>query len=187
MFPFVKSVKRDSCVMTKKSERQRVKTGSAATREGKPSSLKMDRSLVEAAIKIAGSNHALAERLGVGDAGPSRWGKSRPLPRHLRRLLQIYVQGIVSPEPPALSPPPGGGGGGSGGADSVYDQPDQPATYLLTKMHGQLMKLKKEGKLDVLQKVSAMLDLIAPIEGGNEFRWLAEEAKAGPRAEESKA
>ena len=67
-----------------------------------------ERELVEEAIRIARTQRALARHFRVSQSAISEWGRTRPIPRHVKRLLEEFVGLKVSAqqeEGKALGPP----------------------------------------------------------------------------------
>jgi hypothetical protein len=58
---------------------------------------KEDADLAVAAKKVAGGPAALAAIFGVTAPAASEWGRTRPIPRHLKPRLRDYVQSSRSP------------------------------------------------------------------------------------------
>ena len=50
-----------------------------------------DRELVKEAIRRAGTQKTLAEHFRVSQSAISEWGRTRPIPRHVKRLLEEFV------------------------------------------------------------------------------------------------
>jgi len=50
-----------------------------------------ERELVKEAIRRARTQKALAGQFGVSQSAISEWGRTRPIPRHVKRLLEEFV------------------------------------------------------------------------------------------------
>src|SRR5215470_8055867 len=59
---------------------------------------KEDKELAEAAKKRAGGPGALAKMFGVTPPAASEWGRTRPIPRHLRPRLETFIGSTIVPE-----------------------------------------------------------------------------------------
>ena len=57
-----------------------------------------DRELVAEGIKRAGGQKALAAIFGVAQSAISEWGRTRPIPRHVRPRLEEYLRNIEAPK-----------------------------------------------------------------------------------------
>ena len=53
---------------------------------------KLDKELKEAAVRKAGGASILAGLLGVTPGAVSQWGRSRPIPRHVKPRLEDYLR-----------------------------------------------------------------------------------------------
>jgi hypothetical protein len=56
-----------------------------------------DRELVTEAIRKAGGQKPLAAIFGVAQSAISEWGRTRPIPRHVRPRLEEYLRNIEAP------------------------------------------------------------------------------------------
>ncbi len=58
-----------------------------------------DRELVTEAIRKAGGQKTLAATFGVSQSAISEWGRTRPIPRHVRPRLEDYLREIEALDP----------------------------------------------------------------------------------------
>jgi hypothetical protein len=50
-----------------------------------------ERELVKEAIRRAGTQQALAEHFRISQSAISEWGRTRPIPRHVKRSLEEFI------------------------------------------------------------------------------------------------
>src|SRR5262245_58463357 len=73
-------------------------------RPGKPP-LGRDRQLVLEAVQRAGGQKALAKMFGVAQSAISEWGRTRPIPRHVKPRLEDYLKPIPAAVSEQTLPP----------------------------------------------------------------------------------
>jgi len=66
-----------------------------------------ERELVEEAIRRARTQRALAGHFRVSQSAISEWGRTRPIPRHVKRLLEEFVEFKASAQQEAEGKTPG--------------------------------------------------------------------------------
>jgi hypothetical protein len=66
-----------------------------------------ERELVEEAIRKAGTQRALAGHFRVSQSAISEWGRTRPIPRHVKRLLEEFIGFKASAQQEAEGKTPG--------------------------------------------------------------------------------
>src|SRR5262249_26363288 len=69
-----------------------------ASAVSKPGITKEDVVLAKAAKERAGGPAILAKMFGVTSPAASQWGRTRPIPRHVRPQLETFVRSAVVPE-----------------------------------------------------------------------------------------
>ncbi len=118
-----------------------------------------DRDLVIQAIRKAGNQKALSEVFGVAQSAISEWGRTRPIPRHVRARLEEYVRPAAGDVAGSAAGPRSGGRLLSAAVRELIGllEPD-PATSALAHLPRAYRKRYEQRLADVIGRVRRELE-----------------------------